>query len=159
MATLLWALALHLVTVTMVMGQRNPSISFISKDKVINIGDTLELKCQVQDAASYPVAWTKLGRENTFISRNTAIVIPGDRHQLVYSDKDSTYTLIIHKVQEIDVGTYRCEITTSVDKNVRIVARIREPIFNVSFCSRSKLTFQCLFAFRQSYRTILRDLL
>lgn len=113
----IWLLLL-LWLMPLVSAQRNPSISFISKDKVVNIGDTLELKCQVQDAASYPVAWTKLGRDQTFISRGQSVIIPGDRHQILYDDKESIYTLVIRKVQEIDAGIYRCEITTGVNTNV-----------------------------------------
>ena len=106
------------------LSQRNPTISFISKNKVVNIGDTLELKCQVQDAESYPVAWTKLGNEQVFISKGQSVIIPGHRHHIHYDDKDSTYTLIIDKVQEIDAGTYRCEITTSVNTNVSPLYKI-----------------------------------
>lgn len=104
--------------------QRNPSISFISKDKVVNIGDTLELKCQVQDAATYPVSWTilgKTGKDPIFISRGQTIIVPGDRHHLMYEERDSTYTLVVNKVQEIDAGTYRCEVTTSVSGNVSLI--------------------------------------
>lgn len=107
-----------LATGHFVATQRNPSISFVSKDKVINIGDPLELKCQVQDAEGYPVSWTKLQPQQTFISKGKAIVVPGNRHQLIYNEKDSTYTLLISKVQETDVGLYRCEITTGVNSNV-----------------------------------------
>lgn len=103
---------------TLSNAQRNPSISFISKDKVINIGDPLELKCQVQDAQGYPVSWTKLTPQQTFITKGKIIVVPGNRHQIIYNEKDSTYTLRINKIQEIDEGLYRCEITTGVDTNV-----------------------------------------
>lgn len=112
---LLW---IAILSTSLVFSQRNPSISFISKDKIISIGDTLELKCQVQDADSYPVAWTKLGPNMVFISKGQSVVIPSNRHRIRYDDKDSTYTLLIEKVQEIDAGTYRCEITTSVNSNV-----------------------------------------
>ena len=113
-----------LATFVMNVGaQRNPSISFISKQRVVNIGDTLELKCQVQDAENYPVAWTKLGRDQhgqIFISKGKTITLPSTRHHIRYEDSDSTYTLVIEKIQEIDVGTYRCEITTGVNTNVSI---------------------------------------
>lgn len=108
-----------------IQSQRNPTISFISKDKVVNIGDNLELKCQAQDAESYPVSWTKLGNEQVFISKGQSIIIPSNRHQIVFDQKDSTYTLIINKIQEIDAGIYRCEITTAVNsKVIRIQIRI-----------------------------------
>ncbi|XP_017463667.1 PREDICTED: lachesin-like, partial [Rhagoletis zephyria] len=90
---------------------RNPSISFISKDKVVNIGDQLELKCQVQDAGNYPVQWSKLGSPQVTLSTSQTIVTPSTRHHIRYDDRDSTYTLLIDKVQEIDAGTYRCEIS------------------------------------------------
>ncbi|KAJ6219526.1 hypothetical protein RDWZM_005338 [Blomia tropicalis] len=133
---------LFLLCLQLANGQRNPTISFISKNKVVNIGDTLELLCQVQDAASYPVAWTKLGREQTFISKGQSVVIPGDRHHIFYSEGDSTYKLIIEKIQEIDAGIYRCEITTSVNTNysadVPVLVRIPPVISDNS--TRSVIT-------------------
>lgn len=107
-----------LLLVGFTLAQRNPSISFISKEKVVNIGDNVQLKCQAQDTDNYPVSWTKLGPEQIFISKGQSIIIPSDRHQIVYDQKDSTYTLIINKVQEIDVGIYRCEIKTAVNSEV-----------------------------------------
>ena len=130
----------------MINAQRNPTISFISKDKVVNIGDNLELKCQAQDAESYPVAWTKLSpsadQEQVFISKGQSIIIPSNRHQILYDDRDSTYTLIIEKIQEIDVGIYRCEITTAVNTkiwaDVPVIVRIPPVIADNS--TRSVIT-------------------
>lgn len=138
--------------------QRNPSISFISKDKVVNIGDTLELKCQVQDAATYPVSWTilgKSGKDPIFISRGQAIIVPGDRHQLFYEERDSTYTLVVNKVQEIDAGTYRCEITTSVSGNVSLL-NVNFTILTITLIVYSIAPmYPFMFAFHQSLQTIL----
>ena len=40
--------------------QQNPTISYISKERVVNIGDTTELECSVQYAQSYPVLWVRI---------------------------------------------------------------------------------------------------
>lgn len=36
--------------------QRSPTISFISQEKVVNIGDTVELECTVQYTSDYHVS-------------------------------------------------------------------------------------------------------
>lgn len=108
---LLFCLLQVIIFLNLVTGQRNPSISFISKDKVVNIGDQLELKCQVQDAGSYPVQWSKLGSPQVTLSTSQMIVTPSTRHHILYDDRENIYTLVIDKVQETDAGTYRCEIS------------------------------------------------
>lgn len=50
-----WNLSL-LHNFLIVAGQRSPTISFISQEKVADIGDTVELECTVQYSQDYPVS-------------------------------------------------------------------------------------------------------
>ena len=42
--------------ISLVSGQQNPSISFITKEQNANIGDTIDLHCAVHYASQYPVS-------------------------------------------------------------------------------------------------------
>jgi len=107
---------------SIIRAQQSPTISFISKERVVSIGDSLEVHCQVQYAKDYPVVWTKVNKENPnnhlFISRGSTIIIPESRYSVLFDEKQSIYTLVINKVQEIDAGEYRCEITTGISSKV-----------------------------------------
>ena len=46
------------LSVQLISAQQNPTISFISKETVTDIGDTAELKCSVQYADNFPVSYT-----------------------------------------------------------------------------------------------------
>lgn len=115
-------IVLYSLTFSLIVCQQNPTISFISKERVVSIGDSLEVKCQVQYANEYPVVWNKVNKENPnnhlFISRGSTIMVPESRYSVLFDEKQSIYTLIISKVQEIDAGEYRCEITTGISNKV-----------------------------------------
>lgn len=112
------------------VGQQNPSISFISKERIANIGDTIELHCSVQYARGYPVIWAKIDRENPsrnlFISRGSSLSVPDNRYSIRHDEVSSTYTLQLSKIQEVDTGIYQCQVvigTTSrvtADVNVQV---------------------------------------
>ncbi|XP_054159045.1 lachesin-like [Oppia nitens] len=111
-----------LILIPLLQCQQNPTISFISKERVVSIGDTLDMLCQVQYAKDYPVVWTKVNKDNPnnhlFISRGSTIIIPENRYSVNYNEREQIYTLVISKVQEIDAGEYRCEITTGISSKV-----------------------------------------
>lgn len=100
-----------------VYSQRSPTISSISQEKVVNIGDTLELECTVQYASDYSVVWLKIDpqhpSDNLFISSGTNVIVPDQRYAVTYDEYSGKYTLKISKVQEIDKGYYECQIITS----------------------------------------------
>lgn len=123
----MWILSIILVNLilssdVMVQAQQNPTISFITKEKVVEIGDTLTLSCTVQFSNDYPVHWIKINSENQdnnlFISRGSTVNIINSRYSVTvdhsYSpySSSSTYTLRIDKVQEVDSGRYSCQIIT-----------------------------------------------
>lgn len=99
-----------------VVAQRSPTISYISQEKVVNIGGTVELECTVQYAEDYSVIWLKTNPENPsdqlFISSGTNQIVPGNRYSVRYEDHKGTYVLTISKLQEIDAGLYECQIIT-----------------------------------------------
>lgn len=114
-ATVLSHLVLLFCSISFASGQQNPTISFISKEKVVEIGDTLELLCTVQFATDYPVIWIKQNQENPnnflFISRGSSVNIPNSRFSVKVDSKkfdlsSSTYRLIIDRIQETDTGRY-----------------------------------------------------
>lgn len=59
--------------ISLVNCQSYPEISFISKEKVVNIGDTVQIQCSVQYARDYPIEFLKLNKKDArnylFISK------------------------------------------------------------------------------------------
>lgn len=102
--------------------QQNPTISFITKERIVNIGDTIDLSCSVQYAREYPVIWAKINRDNPvnhlFISKGSSLSIPDNRYSIRHDEASSTYTLQISKIQEIDAGHYQCQVVISTASRV-----------------------------------------
>lgn len=129
-----------------VAAQQNPSISFISKERVVNIGDTIDLHCSVQYASGYPVIWAKIDRvdpsRNLFISRGSSLSIPDNRYSIRHDEASSTYTLQLSKIQEVDSGTYQCQVvlgpTSRVNAEVHVQVNIPPVISDNS--TRSVIT-------------------
>ncbi|RWS06503.1 lachesin-like isoform X2 [Dinothrombium tinctorium] len=111
---------------------QTPIISFISKQRVVNLGDTLELVCQVQHASQYSVNWVLLKNDDPsnflFITKGQRVILSGNRYSVRFDDKLRSYILTIHSVQEVDAGTYHCQIITGsnskVDAEVNVIVRI-----------------------------------
>ncbi|CAG2106450.1 unnamed protein product [Medioppia subpectinata] len=134
----MWSVAVHC--------QQNPTISFITKERVINIGDTIDLSCSVQYARDYPVIWAKINPDNSnnnlFISKGSSLSIPDNRYSIRHDDASSTYTLQISKIQEIDAGHYQCQVvigtSSRVTADVNVFVRIPPAISDNS--TRSVIT-------------------
>lgn len=47
-------------------GQQQPTISYVSQSKTVNVGDTVDLDCSVQYAYNYPVLWVKVSESESF---------------------------------------------------------------------------------------------
>ncbi|XP_054163375.1 lachesin-like [Oppia nitens] len=126
--------------------QQNPTISFITKERIVNIGDTIDLSCSVQYARDYPVIWAKINRDNPvnhlFISKGSSLSIPDNRYSIRHDDASSTYTLQISKIQEIDAGHYQCQVvigtSSRVTADVNVYVRIPPVISDNS--TRSVIT-------------------
>ncbi|KAG8196343.1 hypothetical protein JTE90_013826 [Oedothorax gibbosus] len=131
---------------TCVAGQRSPTISFISQEKVVNIGDTVQLDCSVQYAEDYSVIWLKTNPDNpsdqTFISSGTNQIVPGDRYGVTFTEATGTYALKINKLQEIDAGLYECQVimgtANKLKANVWVYVRLPPVISDNS--TRSVIT-------------------
>ncbi|KAG8171708.1 hypothetical protein JTE90_006841, partial [Oedothorax gibbosus] len=93
---------LYLCCFNKLAGQRSPTISFISQEKVVNIGDTVQLDCSVQYAEDYSVIWLKTNPDNpsdqTFISSGTNQIVPGDRYGVTFTEATGTYALKVSEV-------------------------------------------------------------
>jgi hypothetical protein len=141
-----------LLSITCVQSQQNPSISFISKEQVVEIGDTLKLKCVTQYARDYPVHWIKENKENRhnylFISKGSTINVPNSRYSIGIEDAQNswsasrTYVLTIDKIQEIDSGSYSCQIITGSAAKVaaETVVIVRIPPIISDNSTRSVIT-------------------
>jgi len=129
-----------------VIGQQNPTISFITKELVVNIGDPLELQCTVFYSRDYPVVWAKIIRENPnnnlFITQGSTVNIPDGRYAVKYDHHTSTYTLLIIKAQETDAGHYQCQIITGTASRITadVYVYVRIPPIISDNSTRSVIT-------------------
>lgn len=80
-----------------VAGQRFPTISYISQEKVIDIGGSIELECSVQYVRDYPVLWIKVDSVDASrtipLSTGSNLIVKDSRFSLRYDQASSTYTL------------------------------------------------------------------
>ncbi|XP_037092265.1 lachesin-like, partial [Pollicipes pollicipes] len=109
-----------LTAASMVSAQRSPSISFISKETVTDIGGTARLKCSVQFANQFSVIWMKqangLNSIDVPISSNTILFTQEPRFSV--EQEGDTYTLQISDIQESDQGVYECLCQISVQNSI-----------------------------------------
>lgn len=79
----MYQIFLFFILLNYVNCQNNPAITYISPEKVVNIGDTVDLQCSVQYASTYPVIWVKIDQKNPennlFISTGSSTSIPDNR--------------------------------------------------------------------------------
>ncbi|GAU88574.1 hypothetical protein RvY_01253-2 [Ramazzottius varieornatus] len=128
LATTACLLAGILVDVT---AQQNPTITFIEKEKVADIGSTVELRCAVQFVADFPVMWIRL--PDTPLTIRGSKIVPDNRYSIRYDESSMTYLLQIQDLQESDDGIYRCQVqvtsTTKVTAEVPLSIR-RQPVIS-----------------------------
>lgn len=137
---------LVILLISAIQCQQNPTISFITKERITSIGDTLDISCSVQYAKNYPVIWAKFDPDNPrntlFISKGASLSIPDNRYSVRHDDASSTYTLQITKIQEVDAGIYQCMVVIStssrVTANVNVYVRMQPKIEDNS--TRSVIT-------------------
>lgn len=140
---------LLLVNFTKLIGATlHPTISFISPEKVVLVGDTVDLQCAIQYPQNYPVIWVKIDREdprNTlFISKNAGLSIPDNRYSIRHDDASYTYTLQLSKIRETDSGTYECQVITGTASRVTadVNVTVRVPPTIVDNSTRVVTTFE-----------------
>lgn len=138
-------LALALLNVQLVLA--NPTITFISKDQIVNIGDDLELKCNFVDSEGYSIGWTRIDLNSsshrvTTIARGTSLDVPSDRFHANFDTRQSQYILRIDQVNENDAGIYRCQIAqgTSMPQTAQTNVFVRIPPAISDNSTRSVIT-------------------
>lgn len=140
LATLLASLS------TVVVGQRNPTISYITREQIVNIGGTVTLECSVQYKGTYPVLWVRMDpsspRDALTIASSSQMIIRDNRFSLRHDMATSTYTLQVKDIQESDAGTYQCQViistTHKITANVQVLVRMPPVIADNS--TRSRVT-------------------
>ncbi|XP_015783363.1 lachesin [Tetranychus urticae] len=118
----------------------HPAISFISHEKVVMVGDTVDLQCAIQYPKDYPVIWAKIDHQDPrnflFISKNAGLSIPDNRYSIRHDDASYTYTLQLSKIRETDSGTYQCQVitgtTSRVTAEVNVTVRVPPTIIDNS---------------------------
>jgi len=102
--------------------QRNPTISYISREQIANIGGTVNLECSVQYGQDYPVLWVKLDPTNPSgsltLSSGSGMIIRENRFSMRYDPASSTYTLQVKDIQESDVGDYQCQVVINISNKI-----------------------------------------
>lgn len=125
----------------------NPTITFITKDQIVNIGDDLELKCNLADSEGYSIGWTRIDTSSTpsrvtTIARGTSLDVPSDRFYANYDARQSQYTLRINQLQENDAGIYQCSIAQGIamPRTARTNVFVRIPPTIADNSTRSVIT-------------------
>ncbi|GFQ71274.1 lachesin [Trichonephila clavata] len=135
-------------------GQQNPSISYITREKYANIGDTIDLHCSVHYASIYPVLWVKIDDkgQRSIISSGSSQIIPDQRYSIRHDEASSTYTLQITKIQQVDTGLYQCQViiasASKLTEDAWVYVRIPPVILDnstqtVQTTSGAKVFLQC----------------
>lgn len=125
---------------SIVTSQRFPTISYISQEKVIDIGGSIELECSVQYVRDFPVLWIKVDNVDPSrtipLSTGSNLIVKDSRFSLRYDQASSTYTLQIKDIQENDQGKYQCQVlltvTEKISADVAVSVRIPPIIFDNS---------------------------
>lgn len=125
----------------------NPTITFISKDQIVNIGDDLELKCNLVDSEGYSIGWTRIDTNYvpsrvTAIARGTSLDVPSDRFHATFDSRQSQYILRIDQINENDAGIYQCQVAqgTSMPQTARTNVFVRIPPTISDNSTRSVIT-------------------
>lgn len=116
----------------------------------MNIGDNLELKCNLADSEGYSIGWTRIDTSSTpnrvtTIARGTSLDVPSDRFYANYDSRQSQYTLRINQLQENDAGIYQCSIAQGIStpRTARTNVFVRIPPTIADNSTRSVITSVC----------------
>ncbi|KAK2727896.1 lachesin-like [Artemia franciscana] len=113
--------------------QRFPTISYISQEKIQDIGGVVELECSVQYVRDFPVLWVKVDSvdqsRTTSISTGSTLIVKDSRFSLRYDQASSTYTLQIKDIQENDAGKYQCQVILTIAEKIKadVMVSVRIP--------------------------------
>ena len=105
----------NFILIKIIIGQQEPSISFISKEKIADLGQQVELVCRITNAENYGTQWIKSIANSSPLLLATGANTFDQRFQ-AETGKDGSYKLIISDVRETDVGKYLCRILMQAQK-------------------------------------------
>lgn len=96
-----------------------PTITFITKDQIMNIGEDLDLRCNLADVGNNQFGWyrrdTSHGEGRTqVIARGNHLDIPSSRFSPSFDPKSQQYSLRISQLNENDGGIYLCQISSGL---------------------------------------------
>ncbi|XP_074593391.1 lachesin-like [Brevipalpus obovatus] len=114
------------VYVDLINGQQEPAISFISKEKIASLGESIELICETAYASGNSVQWIKANEGGiTLLSTGNTVSIPDDR--IFLNNINEKFELRIDRIVENDKGRYLCRIqmpTKTIEASVNVTVRI-----------------------------------
>lgn len=135
------------ILATIPIVRANPTITFITKDQIVNIGDDLELRCNLVDPGGFSIGWTRIDSNSvpsrvTTIARGTNLDVPSDRFHASFEPRQSQYSLRINQVNENDAGIYQCQVAhgTSMPQTARTNVFVRIPPTISDNSTRSVIT-------------------
>lgn len=147
---LITIIALNLIHIISTITQNvdaNPTITFITKDQIINIGDDLSLQCTFVDSGGYSIGWTRIDTNSvptriSTIARGTNVDVPSNRFHAIFDKSRQEYTLKVDQVNENDAGIYQCQIAqgTSMPQTARTNVFVRIPPTISDNSTRSVIT-------------------
>ena len=122
--------------------QRQPTITFISGagsgQVVQDLGQSVELVCQVKDGKEYPINWIKVSGDRKEdeavlpLSTGKTLAIRDPRFNVTNEVQDNSLstTLRIRDIQRVDAATYKCQVpidfSNKITKEVRL--RVKTPV-------------------------------
>lgn len=117
------------------IGQRTPTISYVSPNISTTRSNTIDMDCSILYGTEYPVLWMKIGDDSKPIplSSGSALIIRDNRFSLRYDTASATYTLQLKDVQRSDEGRYECQIIVGINNKVTqsLFLRVTEaPVIN-----------------------------
>jgi len=113
------------------LGQRTPTISYVSPNISTTRSSTIDMDCSILYGTEYPVLWMKIGADNKPIplSSGSSLIIRDNRFALRYDTASATFTLQLKDVQRSDEGRYECQIIVGINNKVTqdLYLRVQEP--------------------------------
>lgn len=127
LSSLLSAFIIVVILPSPTTSQQEPVISYISKERIASLGESVELICETAYSSGYSVQWIKKTDSGpSLLSTGSSASIPSNR--ISVSVNNDKYILKIDKIVENDQGTYLCRIqmpsSKSVQAEVNVTVRI-----------------------------------
>ncbi|KAG7154817.1 Neuroglian-like 3, partial [Homarus americanus] len=112
----------------------NPKITY-SKETVAEEGDEVKIDCAVEGVdltgvEDFSVSWSKINEEkpaNSYpISTNERVLLFSSKYEVLHPDNTHQFSLIIKKINEEDIGLYRCTVYFGEDQRINADVPVKE---------------------------------